>query len=80
MGRPGHQPRGRPEDEPWSKLTLGKLWYYREGGSEKHLRDIAGIMQVSGDEIDTRYIDHWAHELGLAQEWQAILDRLRGPK
>ena len=72
-GRPGYT--AAPED-----VILGKLWYYREGGSEKHLRDIAAMMQVSGDEIDARYITHWAHELGLAQEWQTTLDRLRGPR
>ena len=32
-----------PED-----VIVGKLWYYDEGGSEKHLRDIAAILQVSG--------------------------------
>jgi hypothetical protein len=28
-----------PED-----VILGKLIYYNEGGSDKHLRDIAGIL------------------------------------
>jgi len=60
-----------PED-----VILGKLWYYHEGGSEKHLRDIASMLRVSGDEIDTEYIDHWAQELHFAKEWQAVLDRL----
>lgn len=72
-GRPGYT--AAPED-----VILGKLWYYREGGSEKHLRDIAGMLQVSGDEIDTAYVDAWSRELDLAAEWQAVLDRLQGPK
>lgn len=59
-------------------VILGKLWYYHEGGSEKHLRDIAGMLQVSGDDIDTGYVDNWARQLGLTEEWQAVLDRLRG--
>jgi hypothetical protein len=59
-------------------VILGKLWYYREGGSEKHLRDIAGMLQVSGDEIDTAYVDAWSGKLGLAGEWQMVLDRLHG--
>jgi hypothetical protein len=69
-GRPGYT--AAPED-----VIIGKLWYYREGGSEKHLRDIAAMLQVSGDEIDKAYIDHWARELGFTEAWQAILDRLR---
>jgi hypothetical protein len=70
-GRPGYA--AAPED-----VIIGKLWYYREGGSEKHLRDIAAMLEVSGDEIDRQYIDHWATQLGLTNEWQAVLDRVRG--
>ena len=60
-----------PED-----LILGKLWYYREGGSEKHLRDIVGMLQVSGDEIDRSYITHWAKQLHVLEPWQTVLERL----
>jgi hypothetical protein len=38
------------------------------------------MLQVSGDEIDTAYVDAWSRELDLAAEWQAVLDRLQGPK
>jgi hypothetical protein len=62
-----------PED-----IILSKLLYYQEGGSEKHLRDIAAMLRVSGDEIDQAYIDDWASQLGLTQEWQAVLERLGG--
>ena len=51
--------------------------YYREGGSEKHLRDIAGIMKISAGEIDERYIGEWADRLGLREVWDAMLQRLR---
>jgi len=59
-----------PED-----VILGKLEYYDEGGSEKHLRDIAGIIKVSGDILDRRYIEAWAAKLGLTETWQAVLRR-----
>ena len=36
------------------------------------------MLQVSGDEIDTGYIDQWAQQLGLTEAWQAVLDRVRG--
>jgi len=26
--------------------------FYRDGGSDKHLRDIAGILKISSDAID----------------------------
>jgi hypothetical protein len=54
-------------------VILGKLIYYREGGSEKHLRDIKGILKVSGSSLDREYLDRRAAELGVADFWQTIL-------
>ena len=62
---------GSPED-----VILGKMWYYQVGGSEKHLRDIAAMLRVSGEQIDRGYIAHWADQLGLSEIWHAILSRL----
>jgi hypothetical protein len=61
----------RPED-----VVLGKLLYYQEGGSEKHLRDIASILKVGGDAVDRGYIERWATDLGVPDIWQAILNRV----
>ncbi len=58
-------------------IILGKLLYYREGGSEKHLRDIAGIWLRRGEEIDRAYLEKSIHELELVEEWNAILRRLQ---
>jgi len=58
----------RPED-----VILGKMVFYQEGGSEKHLRDIAGMIRVSGAEIDQPYIEEWSKRLGLLAIWQAAL-------
>lgn len=63
-----------PED-----VILKKLEYYQEGGSEKHLRDIAGILRVRGDNLDRAYISEWATRLGVAVIWQSILVRLSEP-
>jgi hypothetical protein len=60
-----------PED-----VILGKMEYYHEGGSEKHLRDIAGILKVSADMVDRQYVSLWAAQMGLSEIWQMILDRL----
>jgi hypothetical protein len=49
--------------------------YYREGGSEKHLRDIIGVLKISGSEVDGDYIADWARELGLESIWKAIRNR-----
>lgn len=62
-----------PED-----VIVKKMEYYREGGSEKHLRDITGILVTTGADVDRAYIERWAQLLGLDEIWQAILKRL-GP-
>jgi hypothetical protein len=61
----------RPED-----VILYKLIYYRQGASERHLRDVAGIMRVSGAEVDLAYIDEWARRLDLVDVWNAVRRRL----
>jgi hypothetical protein len=61
----------RPED-----VILGKLWYYSEGGSEKHLRDIAGMLKVSGESIDRNEITKWSEQLNLTDVWQSVLTRV----
>ena len=61
-----------PED-----VIVKKMAYYREGGSEKHLRDIAGVLELGGSEIDRGYIGEWAERLGLVEVWKEILARLR---
>jgi hypothetical protein len=64
-----------PED-----IIISKMIYYREGRSEKHTRDITGMLKVSGDEIDREYITDWAERLGLTDIWTIILARLElGP-
>jgi hypothetical protein len=54
-----------PED-----LILKKMEFYEEGGSDKHLRDIAGMLKISGKTIDRTYINDWADRLGLSHVWQ----------
>ncbi len=60
-----------PED-----VILKKLVFYKEGGSEKHLRDVAGILQVSGRALDRAYLARWARRLGVAEIWRRVLDRV----
>lgn len=61
-----------PED-----VIIKKMEYYSEGGSEKHLRDITGMLLTSPDEIDRSYIERWAGILGLSEIWTAIQERLK---
>jgi hypothetical protein len=56
-------------------VILGKLMYLHEGGSEKHIRDISGILKLHKDRLDLDYIFRFASQLGLSDAWQSILDR-----
>jgi hypothetical protein len=51
-------------------VIVSKLRFYREGGSEKHLRDIRSMLAVSGDEIDRALIERAVAELGLKEQWR----------
>jgi hypothetical protein len=42
------------------------------GGSQLQLRDVSGILQLRGDELDMAYIEHWVAELGLAELWGRV--------
>ena len=62
-----------PED-----VILKKLEYFREGGSEKHLRNIVGILKVQGERIDREYLHDWIAKLSVKTEWTSIKERLKG--
>jgi hypothetical protein len=58
-------------------IILMKLRYFQEGGSEKHLRDIASMLLIQDDRVDHAFIAQWADKLGVTTEWQMVLQRLK---
>lgn len=60
-----------PED-----VILRKLQYFQEGGSEKHLRDIAGMFKIQGARLDIAYIAEWAESLGVSEIWRELLQQM----
>ena len=44
----------------------------REGGSEKHLRDIRSMLAVSADQLDRVALDEWIGRRGLGPEWNQV--------
>ncbi len=55
---------------PPEYVIVRKLEYYREGKSDKHLRDIRGILDVT--EIDRAVVEQWAERLHLEREWSTV--------
>jgi hypothetical protein len=56
---------------PPEYVILHKLDFYRESGHQRHLRDIAGMIEQQ--ELDHEFLDSSIHNLGLQPQWQAAL-------
>ena len=56
------------------ELIVKKLQYYQLGGSDKHLRDVRAMLEISGEEIDLGRIGEWVDRLDLAEVWALVSD------
>jgi hypothetical protein len=61
---------------PPEELIIRKLEAYAQGGSEKHLTDIAAMVDCSADKIDLQRVDLLVRREGLELEWEAVQKRL----
>ena len=59
---------------PPEYVIIRKLEYFREGRSEKHLRDINGMLQTSSDAINLPKLNDLIEERALQSEWQQAKD------
>ena len=57
---------------PPEYVILRKLEFFREGGSEKHLRDIRSILAISGDQIDHPALSEWINRRELQSQWRKV--------
>jgi hypothetical protein len=64
---------------PPEYVILSKLAWYREGRSDKHLRDIRAMLDVSGEQIDIATIDGWVDRLDLKHQWRLVHQRTDEP-
>jgi hypothetical protein len=59
---------------PPEYVIVRKLEYHREGGSEKHLRDIRSMLAVSGEQLDRSALKEWIEQRGLQTEWRLVTE------
>jgi hypothetical protein len=57
---------------PPEYVIIRKLEYYREGGSDKHLRDIRSVLAMLGEQLDRGTLTDWIDRRGLKAEWQLV--------
>jgi hypothetical protein len=50
------------------------------GGGDRHLRDIAGILRVTGDGVNRAEVERWASKLGYLEIWQQIVEKVDAPE
>jgi hypothetical protein len=55
---------------PPEYVIVRKLEFHREGGSEKHLRDIRSMLDMSPDAIDRAALERLIGERRLEQYWK----------
>jgi hypothetical protein len=60
-----------PED-----VIIMKMIFYKEGASEKHLRDIISMLKISAEAIDRNYIITWAEQFQVSEIWDTISKRI----
>ena len=57
---------------PPEYVIVRKLEYFREGRSEKHLRDIRAMLAVSGEQLDRAALDEWVKRQDVESEWRLV--------
>lgn len=57
---------------PPEYVMLRKMEFFQEGGSEKHLRDIANIMETSGAIINYSFLQEQINQLSLQTAWERV--------
>lgn len=58
---------------PPEYVILRKLEFWREGGSEKHLRDICAML-ATGLALDRAFLDAELRQRGLEEAWQRVTE------
>ena len=58
---------------PPEYVVIRKLQYYQESGSDRHLRDISAMLEISGERIEMSQVERWAERLDLLDALRAAL-------
>lgn len=59
---------------PPEYVVVRKLEFFHEGGSQKHLEDIRGILRNLGEKLDLEMIEAKVAEYGLGEVWRSVTE------
>lgn len=57
---------------PMEYVIVMKLRYFRDGDSERHLRDIEHMLEISGARLDRGALQPWIETYRLEPEWARV--------
>jgi hypothetical protein len=60
-------------------MVIAKLDWAQATDSDRQFRDVDGMLQVGGEQIDREYIQSWVHSLGLEGAWERVQGREHDP-
>ena len=60
---------------PAEYIIIRKLQYYSQGGSEKHIRDIKRMLELSSDLINVSILKERIAEYDLADCWNKVIQK-----
>lgn len=63
---------------PPEYVIAHKLRYRREGGSDKHVRDVRAMLAVSGEMIDRALLAVLVARLGVRRQWDEVVGGATG--
>jgi hypothetical protein len=52
--------------------VLSKLVWAKMGQSEQQIRDVLGIVEAQGDNLDRTYIERWLDDLHVRDLWERV--------
>lgn len=61
---------------PPEELIIKKMEAFAQGDTDRHLRDVAGMLQSGREHIDVQRVADLAEEHGLSHIWTAVRQRV----
>jgi hypothetical protein len=65
-------PEGSVNIAPPEYIILWKVIFYKEGRSEKHLRDIQRMLEIQSELHSNKYLEEFINEYSLNEIWEII--------
>jgi hypothetical protein len=63
----------RMQPAPIEYVIANKLRYARDGGADRHLRDVVRMLQLNQANIDLPTLDRWLAHRGVRGEWELVI-------